>query len=259
MHGSGPQDLDETIGANKPFRDLAWGLAARGIAVLRYEKRTLRYALVAPVATVQDEVIDDAVAAIARLREQPEVDSRRLFVVGHSLGGGLVPRIADAARTLSGGIILAGNSRPLQRVLQEQIHARATDAAAAPMVALVDDLVARLEKGTLDPRSSWFGAPGTYWIDVARHDNADAASRSNLPLLILWGERDAQVGRADFDLWKEVASRRGGVDVRSLPKLNHLFIAGSGEPSVEEYSTPGSVDAAVMDAIAAFIAAQQRR
>jgi uncharacterized protein len=40
VHGSGPLDRDETIGPNKPFRDLAHGLASRGIAVLRYEKRT---------------------------------------------------------------------------------------------------------------------------------------------------------------------------------------------------------------------------
>ena len=38
--GSGPQDRDETIGPNAPLRDLAWGLASNGIAVLRYDKRT---------------------------------------------------------------------------------------------------------------------------------------------------------------------------------------------------------------------------
>jgi uncharacterized protein len=62
VHGSGPGDRDETIGPNKPFRDLAWGLAASGIAVLRYEKRTRLYGekLASNLnLTVQEETIDD--------------------------------------------------------------------------------------------------------------------------------------------------------------------------------------------------------
>lgn len=100
VHGSGPQDRDETIPPNKPFRDLAWGLASQGIAVLRYEKRTKAYAasLKSEVNTftVKEEVIDDAVEAVACLRERPEIDARRIFVLGHSLGGFLAPRIGAA-------------------------------------------------------------------------------------------------------------------------------------------------------------------
>jgi hypothetical protein len=64
VHGSGPQDRDETIGPNKPFRDLAWGLASQGIAVLRYDKRTKVYGEkmreIVTTITVKEEVIDDA-------------------------------------------------------------------------------------------------------------------------------------------------------------------------------------------------------
>ena len=88
VHGSGPHDRDETVGVNKPFLDLAEGLAAQGIAVLRYEKRTR----VAPLSfigrrfTVNDEVVDDAVAAVQLLRTEPGIDPARIVVVGHSLG-----------------------------------------------------------------------------------------------------------------------------------------------------------------------------
>jgi len=72
VHGSGPQDRDETIGPNKPFRDLAWGLASQGIAVLRYDKRTkVHGAMMAGAVeqfTVKEETIDDALAAVALLR-----------------------------------------------------------------------------------------------------------------------------------------------------------------------------------------------
>ena len=85
VHGSGPNDRDETIGPNKPFRDLAWGLATRGIAVLRYEKRTKRHrlkmALLANSLTVKEETIDDAVAAVTTLHAVEEIDASRIFVL----------------------------------------------------------------------------------------------------------------------------------------------------------------------------------
>jgi hypothetical protein len=75
IHGSGPNDRDETIMANKPFRDLAWGLATKGIAVLRYEKRTKEHATKFVGAnlshlTAKEETIDDAVSAAAQLRDR---------------------------------------------------------------------------------------------------------------------------------------------------------------------------------------------
>ena len=100
VHGSGPNDRDETIGPNKPFRDLAWGLASQGIAVLRYDKRTKVYgekmSHMVDTITVQTEVIDDALAAVALLRDTTQIDPHRICVLGHSLGGYVLPRIGSA-------------------------------------------------------------------------------------------------------------------------------------------------------------------
>src|SRR4051812_37376787 len=119
VHGSGPNDRDETVGPNKPFRDLAWGLADRGIAVLRYEKRTRQYA--AKMVgngnlTVREETIDDALLAAALLRRYERINPKRVFVLGHSLGGTLAPRIAAEDRSLAGLIIMAGATRPFLEV-----------------------------------------------------------------------------------------------------------------------------------------------
>ena len=126
MHGSGPQDRDETLPPNKPFRDLAWALASQGITVLRYEKRTKVYAsrMVKDVdtLTVQEETIDDAVEAVAFLRARPEIDPQRVFVLGHSLGGGfLAPRIGAADPAIRGLVILAGSARPFEDVILDQM------------------------------------------------------------------------------------------------------------------------------------------
>ncbi len=130
VHGSGPNDRDETIGPNKPFKDLAWGLATRGIAVVRYEKRSKVYGqrIVADPElearlTVKDETIDDALAAAALLQGTKGVDPKRIFILGHSLGGFLMPRIALAAEPLglSGFISLAGLTQPLDDTIVRQM------------------------------------------------------------------------------------------------------------------------------------------
>ncbi len=116
VHGSGPQDRDETIGPNKPFLDIAHGLAARGVAVLRYEKRTRQYASIiamqAGSLTVKRETIDDVVDAVEYVKAQPEVDKDRIYIAGHSLGGMLMPRIAERTPAARGYICLAGSARP---------------------------------------------------------------------------------------------------------------------------------------------------
>src|SRR5579871_2843067 len=119
VHGSGPQDRDETIGPNKPFRDLAEGLASQGIAVLRYEKRTKVYSgKLASVKnfTVNEETVDDAAAGVALLRKTSGLDSKRVFVLGHSLGGMILHRVVKAAPQVRGLIMMAGSTRPLDKV-----------------------------------------------------------------------------------------------------------------------------------------------
>ena len=103
VHGSGPQDRDESFGPNRPFRDLAAGLATKGIAVLRYDKRTKRYPesfadLKNP--TVKEETVDDVSSAIEYLKYRPEIDGRRITVIGHSLGGMLAPGSPRQSRGL---------------------------------------------------------------------------------------------------------------------------------------------------------------
>ncbi len=121
VHGSGPQDRDETVGANTPFKDIAEGLAKRGIATLRYVKRTKQYPQ-SPVVTVKEEVIDDALSALALARRQSRVDPKRVFLLGHSLGGYIAPRIAQGDPAVAGVVLLAANARSIEVLAGEQIQ-----------------------------------------------------------------------------------------------------------------------------------------
>ena len=267
VHGSGPNDRDETVEANKPFRDLALGLSSRGIAVLRYEKRTRQYAgKVAGVAgfTVQQETVDDALAAVALLRGLPGVDPRRVFVLGHSLGGLVLPRIGQSQPALAGLIVMAGPARPLEDLILEQVsYLAALDGVVTdPEKKQIEGLraeVAKVKAVKPGDTNSVLGAPASYWLDLQGYDPPQASKYLAQPMLILQGERDYQVTMTDFAAWKKVLAGKPNVTFKSYPRLDHLFLAGEGKSGPAEYAKPGHVDEAVVADIAAWILGQAKK
>jgi dienelactone hydrolase len=255
VHGSGPNDRDETVGGVRVFKDLAEGLASRGIVVLRYEKRTKVYGPRVGALknfTVADETVDDAAKAAALLRTQKEVDPAKVYVLGHSLGGYVAPRIADEDGKLAGLIIMAGNVRPMEDLVIEQLQWMGAQQSAIDQAKAVQAKVKKLEPGDEDSPAV-MGAPPTYWLDLKGYNPAEKAKTLGLPMLILQGERDYQVPMTDFGLWKAALGNTKGVTLKSYPSLNHLFVAGEGKSLPAEYNKPGHVDAAVVDEIAGFI------
>jgi uncharacterized protein len=263
VHGAGPQDRDETIGGLRPFQDLAQGLASRGIAVLRYDKRTKVYQkeLAGTLnLTIRQEVIDDALAAVNLLRTTPGVDGRRVVVAGHSLGAILAPRIAILDGRLAGVVLLAAPSRPMSEVVRDQAQSflapGATDVQrlAAPSLLKEANALADLYAGRPGPPGGIIlGASVSYWLDLKSQRPLEAARSLHRPFLILQGERDYQVSMADFSGWKKRLGGRKGVVLKSYPALNHLFAPGEGRSTPAEYEKPGHVAAEVVEDVAAFV------
>lgn len=266
VHGSGPQDRDETIECNKPFRDLAWGLATRGIAVLRYEKRTKHYAAKFAAMknkfTVEEETIVDALAAVSLLQNISEIDNKRIFVLGHSLGGTLVPRIAQRNMELAGFVIMAGTTRPLEDVIYEQfeyllnLDDQLTDHDLEQLKQLRMQ-VQMVKSGDLTETTPSnllpLGLPAGYWMDIKNYDPARAAARMKRPILILQGERDYQVTMVDFNGWQESLLLHKNVKFKLFPSLNHLFMYGNGRSIPSEYKKPGHVHFSVIEEICDWI------
>lgn len=270
VHGSGPNDRDETIGPNKPFRDLAQGLASQGIAVLRYEKRTkhhrLKMALLSGNITVKEETIDDAVAAVDVLAKYERIDKSRVFVLGHSLGGNLIPRIGTATDKIAGFISLAGSVRPLEDLVLEQVkYIFSFDGKITNEEQLkIDEITKQVEQvksPDLSPETATkelpLGIPANYWLDLRGYDPAENAKALKKPLLILQGKRDYQVTMDDFAKWKNALGANSNVKFISYPKLNHLFMEGEAKSSPAEYMVPGNVAKVVIKDIANWIKIQK--
>jgi uncharacterized protein len=262
VHGSGPHDRDETVGGTRVFQDLAQGLASRGIAVLRYEKRTKFYQKELAGTrdmTLKDEVLDDAVAALQLLRAQPGVDPTRVFVVGHSLGAMLAPRIALLDGKTAGIVLLAAPSRPMSEVVRDQVEAlsgpNATEAqrATAPALRREADALADLYDGKPVTAATIFGAGRAYWLELKTQTPMLVAADIGLPILVLQGGRDYQVGAKDFAGWKRALKDTPRATLKTYPKLNHLFVPGEGPGAPAEYEKPGHVDAEVVEDVASFI------
>lgn len=263
VHGTGPHDMDETVGPNKPLKDLAAGLAAKGIASIRYVKRTIIYAgEFGGAYTVKEETIDDAVAAVALANTIPGADKNQIYLLGHSLGGMLAPRIAALAPSLKGIIMAEAPARKFTDLLDEQnkyMFAAAKDTSAAGKKQL-DDVLVLLEKtritsaGTMKPDSSLLGLSVAYWVDLNNYNQVEAAKKlTKQRILVIQGGNDFQVSVTDYDLWKAALGQKPNVTLKLYPDLNHLLSSQLEKGTPAQYAQASSVSETLINDIVAWI------
>lgn len=262
LSGGGAFDRDESSGANKPLKDLAWGLASRQVAVLRFDKVTFAHPeRLPPDFTMADEYVPHALAAVRLLRQRPEVAPDRIHLLGHSMGGKAAPRIAAADPSIAGLVMLAADTRPMHeaavRVARHLAELEPSPAADAMVAALVRQAAAVADPGlTPDtpPDSLPLGFSAPYWLDLRGYDPLATATRLDRPMLILQGGRDYQVTVAD-DLagWRRALAGRPEVSIRVHERVDHLFFAGSGPSTPADYARPGHVDPVVVDEVANWL------
>ena len=264
VHGSGPHDRDETIGPNKPFLDIARGLAAQGIAVLRYEKRTKARPQDFAGGTfgVDDETTNDAVLAVDVLRKTEGIDPKRIFVLGHSQGGMMAPRIASVSGHVAGLVLMAAPARSLLDIVIEQnrrfavLDDNKTSDAERDAIAQITAQVRQTRDPATDIATrTLMGQPAGYWRSIDAVDPVADAAAVALPMLLLQGARDIQVVDADWGRWRGAFHDDPKVAFKLYESLNHLGIAGEGNGSLAEYQQPGHVDDALIDDVAQWIKA----
>lgn len=267
VSGSGPNDADETIGPNKVFKDIAWGLAANGIAVLRYPKRTLQYGAKSSSdpqnLTVKDEYIDDARAAVALLATRPEINPKRIFLAGHSEGGYLAPRIVAGDPQIAGIIILEGPTRPIEQLVIDQLQYEASlggpnTAQIQAAIPVAQQQAKAIEDPNLKPGTDvkllTATVPSSYFLDLRSYDPGAVAASLKIPIYVTQGGRDYQVTTADFANWQKALAGHSNATLKVYPNLNHLLISGTGPSKPDEYFVAGQhVSPQVITDLAAWV------
>jgi uncharacterized protein len=267
VQGSGPHDADESIGPNKPFRDLAYGLAADGIATLRYDKRTH----FAPDTfrthpDLDHEVTFDAVAALAYASTLPEVDAHRVFLLGHSLGGTMAPviaadRLSQAPGSVRGIIFLAAGAMSVEETLQRQLLAQAkregADASQIDAIQKQWQGIFQTVNDPTTPADQMVGSPPLrlpeiYWRSWISQDPAAELAKLGLPALVLRGSKDIQISDQDFQALKKANVASGSESIQ-IEGLNHLMMQVSRDSTGQEYYQPAHVAPEVIRLIAGWI------
>lgn len=237
VHGSGASNRDEKVGKLTPFKDLAEGLAAYGIASVRYDKRSFAYGrkmLKEKNITVKEETIEDAVRATQLLRKDGRIDRNRIFIVGHSMGAMLAPRIDAQGGNYCGLILMAGSPYKLEDIILRQNQQamgglnKLLQWIAAFQVKKLKKTFAGLYDLTDEEAKKRKFAGGTtlyYFKEMGEHPAPGFLKLSRKPLLILQGEKDFQASAAvDFTGYQTLLEGHDNATFKLYPGLNHAFV-----------------------------------
>ena len=239
VHGSGSSNMDEKVGKLTPFKDLAVGLANHGIASVRYDKRSFTHGRKMvrnknTVITVKEETIDDAILAAELLRKDPRIDPNRIFILGHSMGAMLAPRIDAEGGNFKGLILMAGSPRKLEDIMIEQLEEHVQSGKGfmrwiakkqlSKIVPMFDGLYQRSNDETKKIKIG-NGVTLYYFKEMGEHDSSGYLASLEKPILIMQGKNDAQVKvEKDFSAYQMLLKNKTNVTFRLYENLNHAFV-----------------------------------
>lgn len=269
VHGSGASNMDEKVGKLTPFKDLAEGLAKRGIASVRYDKRSFSHGfqmLKEKDVTVKAETIEDAVLATELLRADARIDSEKIFIIGHSMGAMLAPRIDAEGGNYKGLILLAGSPRRLEEIMLDQ-NEEVLRSTKGPVNWIVKKQVAKLsamfeglyELSDEEAKKVKVGGGTTlyYFKEMGEHRTADYLEKSEKPILIMQGEKDFQATvEKDFRAYQALLAEKAHVTFRLYEGLNHAFVPsvyGQLMKAKQEYNVEQHIGEQVIEDIAQWI------
>ena len=274
VHGSGSSNMDEKVGKLTPFKDLAEGLAKHGIASIRYDKRSFSHGFKMLlnknlVITVKEETIDDAILATELLKKDSRIDSDRIFIIGHSMGGMLAPRIDAEGGNYKGLVLMAGSPRKLEEIMIDQ-----TKEITVSMKGLMKKLIVKQANKILksftdlyeltdeEAKKKKIGGGTTlyYFKEMGEHSAEKYLKDLDKPILVMQGKKDVQVkATIDYALYQELLADKPNAAFKLYEGLNHAFVPAiydSIAKAKQEFNTERHIGEDVIADIANWIKAQ---
>jgi len=272
VHGSGDFDMDEEIFGNRPFRDMAEYFASRGIAVIRYDKRNFEhwpkmFEVFGGGLTDREEVIEDAILAAEYIKSDPRVDEDRVYIIGHSLGGALAPRIHSEGGDFAGIISLASTPRSRIDLTYDQSMARIElmpeGEEKEEQLAKMEDWAELMKYYVMsmsddEAKKTKYGSYTVYYTkDAESHLASDYIKEMTVPFLIMHGSADFLVSvEKDFAAWQDMLAGRKNATFKLYEGLNHFFKPAGGyniNEINEEFAIQGPPDEQVLQDIVKWI------
>ena len=271
VHGSGASNMDEKVGKLTPFKDLAQGLAQHGIASVRYDKRSFAHGFKmlrdkSLEVTVKTETIYDAILATGLLKKDPRINSEKIYIIGHSMGGMLAPRIDAEGGNYAGLIIMAGSPRKLEEIILDQNEAALHSTKGfvnwivkkqvAKFAAMFDGMY-ELSDEEAKKKKMGGGTTLYYFKEMGEHPTSGYLLATVKPILIMQGEKDFQAtAEKDFAAYKQLLAGRSNVTFRLYENLSHAFVPsvyGDIMKAKQEYNVEQHISGEVIADIANWI------
>ena len=271
VHGSGASNMDEKVGKLTPFKDLAQGLAQHGIASVRYDKRSFAHGFKmlrdkSLEVTVKTETIYDAILATELLKKDPRINSEKIYIIGHSMGGMLAPRIDAEGGNYAGLIIMAGSPRKLEEIILDQNEAALHSTKGfvnwivkkqvAKFAAMFDGMY-ELSDEEAKKKKMGGGTTLYYFKEMGEHPTSGYLLATVKPILIMQGEKDFQAtAEKDFAAYKQLLAGRSNVTFRLYENLSHAFVPsvyGDIMKAKQEYNVEQHISEEVIADIANWI------
>jgi pimeloyl-ACP methyl ester carboxylesterase len=288
ISGSGAQDRNEEVFDHKPFLVLADHLTRAGIAVLRVDDRGVGGSTGDRSAATSEDFAEDALAGVTFLSQLPEIDPKRVGLIGHSEGGIIAPMAAIRSGGVAFVVLLAGTGVPGDEVItrqtelisrvggfpEEQIaqvleaHRKllelirsgaGDDEVLAGLRELVraqvgpetseETLEETVDREMLNVKHPWF-------LFFLEHDPRPVLRKVRVPVLALCGEKDLQVD-PDQNLPEitKALEQGGNTDftAKEMPGLNHMFQRAETGSLSEYYDIEETMNPAALEAISGWI------
>ena len=269
VHGSGASNMDEKVGKLTPFKDLAEGLAKHGIASIRYDKRSFAHGLKLireKDVTVRKETIEDAIFATEILKKDSRIDKDKIFIIGHSMGAMLAPRIDSEGGNYRGLIMMAGSPRKLEEIMIDQNEevlnstkglVRWIVQKQVVKITEIFDGLYQLSNEEAKKKKVGGGTTLYYFKEMGEHSASDYLTTTPKPMLIMQGEKDFQATvEKDFNAYKQLLSDKNNVTFRLYENLNHAFVPsvyGNIMKAKQEYNIEQHISKEVIADIANWI------